>query len=47
MMFDKLTAVESQYEELATRLGTAEVQSDPGEYSKAAKILSELEPLVH
>ena len=46
MMFDKLTAVESQYEELATRLGTAEVQSDPGEYRKAAKKLSELEPLV-
>jgi len=45
-MFDKLTAVESQYEELATRLGTAEVQSDPGEYRKAAKKLSELEPLV-
>jgi peptide chain release factor 1 len=46
MMFDKLTAVEAQYEELATRLGTAEVQSDPGEYRKAAKKLSELEPLV-
>jgi peptide chain release factor 1 len=46
MMFDKLTTVESQYEELATRLGTAEVQSDPGEYRKAAKKLSELEPLV-
>ncbi len=46
MMFDKLLAVESQYEELATRLGTAEVQSDPGEYRKAAKKLSDLEPLV-
>src|SRR5688572_16831457 len=46
MMFDKLSTVESQYEELATRLGTAEVQSDPGEYRKAAKKLSELEPLV-
>ena len=46
MMFDKLTTVESQYEELATRLGTAEVQSDPGEYRKAAKKLAELEPLV-
>ncbi|MGH9253719.1 MAG: peptide chain release factor 1 [Vicinamibacterales bacterium] len=45
-MFDKLLAVESQYEELATRLGTAEVQSDPGEYRKAAKKLSDLEPLV-
>ena len=45
-MFDKLGAVETQYEELATRLGTAEVQSDVTEYRKAAKALSELEPLV-
>jgi peptide chain release factor 1 len=45
-VFDKLSAVESQYEELLTRLGTAEVQSDPGEYRKAAKALSDLEPLV-
>ena len=29
-----------------TRLGTAEVQSDATEYRKAAKALSELEPLV-
>ena len=46
MMFDKLSSVESQYEELATRLGTAEVQSDASEYRKAAKRLSDLEPLV-
>jgi peptide chain release factor 1 len=45
-MFDKLTAVESQYEELMVRLGSAEVQSDPAEYRKAAKALSDLEPLV-
>jgi peptide chain release factor 1 len=45
-MFDKLTTVESRYDELMTRLGTAEVQSDPAEYKKAAKTLSELEPLV-
>jgi peptide chain release factor 1 len=46
-MFDnKLSTVEAQYEELMTRLGTAEVQSDPAEYRKAAKALSELEPLV-
>ena len=45
-MFDKLTTVESQYDDLSTRLGTTEVQSDPGEYRKAAKKLSELEPLV-
>ena len=45
-MFDKLSTVESQYEELTRRLGTTEVQSDQGEYRKAAKALSELEPLV-
>jgi peptide chain release factor 1 len=45
-MFDKLVTVESRYNELMTRLGTAEVQSDPAEYKKAAKTLSELEPLV-
>ena len=45
-MFDKLSTVEAQYEELMTRLGTAEVQSDPAEYRKAAKTLSEIEPLV-
>jgi peptide chain release factor 1 len=45
-MFDKLSTVEGQYEELMARLGTAEIQSDPAEYRKAAKQLSELEPLV-
>jgi len=45
-MFDKLTTVESRYNELMARLGTAEVQSDQSEYRKAAKTLSELEPLV-
>ena len=45
-MFDKLGAVELQYEELVTRLGTAEIQSDAAEYRKAAKVLSEIEPLV-
>ena len=45
-MFEKLTTVESQYDELMTRLGTPEVQSDATEYRKSAKVLSELEPLV-
>ena len=45
-MFDKLSTVESRYDELMTRLGTPEVQSDAAEYKKAAKALSELEPLV-
>jgi peptide chain release factor 1 len=45
-MFDKLASVESQYEELLAQVGSAQVQSDPAEYKKAAKRLSELEPLV-
>jgi peptide chain release factor 1 len=45
-MFDKLTSVESRYDELMTRLGTVEMQSDPAEYKKAAKALADLEPLV-
>src|ERR671919_474819 len=45
-MFDKLATVEAQYEDLLTRLGTTEVQSDQAEYKKAAKALSDLEPLV-
>ena len=45
-MFDKLSIVEAQYEDLMARLGTAEVQSDPAEFRKAAKALSELEALV-
>src|SRR5687767_3032212 len=45
-MFDKLSTVETRYEELMTRLGTVEVQSDAAEYRKAAKTLAELEPLV-
>ena len=45
-MIDKLGIVEAQYEDLTTRLGTTEVQSDQAEYRKAAKALSDLEPLV-
>jgi peptide chain release factor 1 len=45
-MFDKLANIESRYEELMTQLGTVEVQSDAAEYKKAAKALSDIEPLV-
>jgi peptide chain release factor 1 len=45
-MFDKLRTIESRYDELTTQLGTVEVQSDPGEYRKAAKMLADIEPLV-
>jgi peptide chain release factor 1 len=45
-VFDKLAAVETRYEELTSSLGTAAVQSDPAEYRRQAKTLSDLEPLV-
>jgi peptide chain release factor 1 len=45
-VFDKLSTVESRYDELMHRLGTSEVQSDPVEYRRAAKALSDMEPLV-
>jgi peptide chain release factor 1 len=45
-MFDKLASVESRYEELLASIGTAEIQSDPAEYRKQTKALSEIEPLV-
>jgi peptide chain release factor 1 len=45
-MFDKLTAVESSYEDLMKQLADPAVQADPATYRKHAKTLSELEPLV-
>jgi len=45
-VFDKLTATEQQYDELLTRLGSAEVQTDPAEYRKYARALAEIETLV-
>src|SRR5262245_4398024 len=45
-MFDKLSAIEAQYNDLMMRLGTTELQSDANEYRKAAKQLSDMEPLV-
>jgi peptide chain release factor 1 len=45
-MFDKLASEEARYEDLMRLLGTSQVQSDPSEYRKHAKALSELEPLI-
>src|SRR5436190_17781219 len=45
VMFEKLAAIEQQYESLMQLLGTVEVQSDPAEYRKNAKTLSEIEPI--
>jgi peptide chain release factor 1 len=46
-MFDKLSSIEAQYNDLMARLGTTELQADANEYRKAAKQLSDMEPLVH
>jgi peptide chain release factor 1 len=45
-MWEKLTSVESRYEELLASIGTSAIQNDPVEYRKQAKAVSELEPLV-
>src|SRR5262245_8352296 len=45
-MFDRLAAIERQYEELIARLGTAELQNNSTEYRKSAKTASEIEPVV-
>jgi peptide chain release factor 1 len=45
-VFDKLTATEQQYDEFLTRLGSAEIQTDPSEYRKYAKALAEIETVV-
>ncbi|MGE0450666.1 MAG: peptide chain release factor 1 [Vicinamibacterales bacterium] len=45
-MFDKLATIEQQYEDLLHRLGSTELQSDPAEYRKQAKALSDIEPTV-
>ena len=45
-MFDKLAATEQQYELLMMQLGSSELQSDPAEYRKQAKALSDIEETV-
>src|SRR5215467_4431505 len=45
-MLDKLQSLERRYEEILTRLGTGEVQSDPAEFRKQSKELADLEPVV-
>src|SRR5258706_12590342 len=45
-MFDKLASEEQRYGDLMHLPGPAQVRSDPSEYRKHAKALSEVEPLV-
>jgi len=45
-MLDKLNAIEGNYEELLKLLASPSVQSNPAEYRKHSKALSDMEPLV-
>lgn len=46
MLFDKLTALEAQYEQLMAEMGTQAVQADTAKFRSHSKIVSELQPLV-
>jgi peptide chain release factor 1 len=45
-MLDKLNSIEANYEELMALVSSPSVQSDPNEYRKHAKALSDMQPLV-
>jgi peptide chain release factor 1 len=45
-MFDKLAAIERQYEDVVQRLGSAELQNDPSEYRRQSKALAEIQETV-
>src|SRR3954470_1868441 len=45
-MIDKLSSIESSYEELMGLLATPAVQSNAAEYRKHSKALSDIQPLV-
>jgi peptide chain release factor 1 len=46
MLFDKLTALEAQYEQLMAEMGTQAVQADTAKFRSHSKIVAELQPLV-
>jgi peptide chain release factor 1 len=45
-MLDKLNSIEANYEELMALLASPSLQSNPGEYRKHSKALSDMQPLV-
>ena len=45
-MIDKLSSIETTYEELMALLASPAVQSNAAEYRKHSKALSEIQPLV-
>src|SRR2546426_3613041 len=46
LMLDKLNSIEANYEELMALLASPSVQSNPAEYRKHSKALSDMQPLV-
>jgi peptide chain release factor 1 len=46
MLFDKLTALEAQYEQLMAEMGTHAVQADTAKFRSHSKTVAELQPLV-
>ena len=46
-LLDKLTSVESRYDELMAKLGDPSTQSDPQEFRTVGKTLRDIEELVH
>ena len=46
MLFDKLTALEAQYEQLMAEMGTQAVQADTAKFRAHSKTVAELQPLV-
>ena len=45
-MFDKLQTIETRYHELMGLLSDGAVQSDPNQYRRHSKALSEIQPIV-
>jgi peptide chain release factor 1 len=46
MLFDKLTALEAQYEQLMAEMGTQAVQADTAKFRSHSKTVAELQPIV-
>jgi peptide chain release factor 1 len=46
MLFDKLTALEAQYEQLMAEMGTQAVQADTAKFRSHSKIVADLQPIV-
>ena len=45
-MFEKLTAIETRYDELMQGISNLSAESDSAQYRKHAKALADIQPLV-